>query len=111
MNDRFPKIPADYVMPLNMNGLRGRMMRLPAPKTKKRQILMIYGHHCTLERWYSFAEVLNDYGAVTMPDLPGFGGMDSFYKIGEKPDLDTKASFKGRLWRSSPRPGRRSLDP
>jgi pimeloyl-ACP methyl ester carboxylesterase len=93
MNKSFPRIPAEYVMPLNMNGLRGRLLHMPPPKNKKREILMVYGHHSSLERWYSFAEVLNNYGGVTMPDLPGFGGMDSFYKIGEKPDLDTMADY------------------
>lgn len=88
-----PRIPAEYIVPLNMNKLRGRLLRLPAKKGRNREILLIYGHHASLERYYSFAEVLNDFGAVTMPDLPGFGGMDSFYKIGEKPDLDTMADY------------------
>lgn len=94
MKEYIPHIPNEYVMPLNMNGLRGRMMRLPAKKkTKNREILLVYGHHASLERMYGAAEVLNDYGAVTVPDLPGFGGMDSFYKIGEKPDMDTMADY------------------
>ncbi|MDQ3065159.1 MAG: alpha/beta hydrolase [bacterium] len=93
MQDSFPRIPAEYVVPLNMNGLKGRMLRMPPPKNKKREMLLVYGHHSSLERMYSVAEVLNDYGGVTMPDLPGFGGMDSFYKIGEKPDLDTMADY------------------
>lgn len=88
-----PKIPAEFVVPLNVNGLRGRMLRLPAKKGKNREILLVYGHHSSLERWYALAQVMNDYGSVTMPDLPGFGGMDSFYKIGEKPDIDTMADY------------------
>lgn len=90
------KNPADYVVPLNMNGLEGRMLRLPAPKTKKasqREILFVYGHHSSLERWWGLMLALNHYGAVTMPDLPGFGGMDSFYKIGKKPTLDNMADY------------------
>lgn len=63
------------------------------PGGKKREILLIYGHHASLERLYGLAELLNDYGAVTMPDLPGFGGMDSFYKIGQKPTLDNMADY------------------
>lgn len=88
-----PQIPAEFIVPLNMNKLRGRMLKMPSPKGKKREILIIYGHHSSLERMYSMAEVMNDFGGVTMPDLPGFGGMDSFYKIGEKPDLDTMADY------------------
>lgn len=82
-----------YIGPLYMNRLRGRILRMPAPSGKKREILLLYGHHASLERMYGFAEVLNRYGAVTMPDLPGFGGMDSFYKIGRKPTLDAYADY------------------
>lgn len=85
--------PADYIVPLNMNGLQGRMLHMPAPKGKSREILLIYGHHSSLERWFGLAQVLNRYGAVTMPDLPGFGGMDSFYKIHEKATLDNLADY------------------
>lgn len=88
-----PRIPAEFIVPLNINGLRGRVLRLPAPKKSRREILLVYGHHSSIERWYGFAQALNKYGAVTMPDLPGFGGMDSFYKIGEKPDIDTMADY------------------
>ncbi len=87
------KKSTDYIVPLYMNGLRGRMLKMPMPKNKKREILLIYGHHATIERLYGLAELLNDYGAVTMPDLPGFGGMDSFYKIGERPTLDDLADY------------------
>jgi pimeloyl-ACP methyl ester carboxylesterase len=84
---------ADFIAPLYMNGLQGRLLRLPPPRNKKREILFIYGHHSSLERWWGVVQVLNRYGGVTMPDLPGFGGMESFYKIGEKPDMDTMADY------------------
>lgn len=87
------KKPADYIVPLTMNKLRGRMLRMPAPVGKKREILFVYGHHSTIERWWGVAQVLNQYGAVTMPDLPGFGGMQSFYRIDEKPTLDAFADY------------------
>ncbi len=82
-----------YIKPLYINGLNGRMLNMPAPKNKKREILFIYGHHSSLERWYGLAEDLNQYGAITIPDLPGFGGMDSFHKIGMKPSLDNLADY------------------
>lgn len=88
-----PKNPADYVFPLHMNGLEGRMLKMPAPRNKNRDILFVYGHHASLERQFGVMEVLNRYGSVTMPDLPGFGGMDSFYKIGLKPSLDNLADY------------------
>lgn len=87
------KMPADCIVPLYMNGLQGRMLYLPPPPKKKREILFVYGHHSSLERWWGVVQDLNRYGAVTMPDLPGFGGMDSFYKIGEKPTIDALADY------------------
>jgi len=84
---------ADYIEPLHMNGLQGRMLRLPAPPSNSNEILFVYGHHASLERVFGFAEALNRYGAVTIPDLPGFGGMESFYRIGMKPTLDNLADY------------------
>lgn len=84
---------SDYIVPLEMNGLHGRMLRMDAPKNGGREILFVYGHHSSLERWWGVIQDLNKYGAVTVPDLPGFGGMDSLYKIGEKPDIDTLADY------------------
>ena len=86
--------PADYIVPLNINGMDGRMLYMPAPKGKEgREILFVYGHHSSLERWWGVTQVLNRYAAVTMPDLPGFGGMDSFYTIGKKPSIDNLADY------------------
>jgi pimeloyl-ACP methyl ester carboxylesterase len=93
---------ANHIVPLNINGLEGRMLQLPARKHgSKREILIIYGHHSTLERWWGFAQCFNRSGAVTMPDLPGFGGMESLYKIDKKPDLDTMADYMASFvkWR------------
>lgn len=85
--------PGDYIRPLFINGMRGRVLRLPAPKNTGREILFVYGHHSSLERWWGVMQDLNQYGAVTMPDLPGFGGMDSFYKVGEEPTVDNLADY------------------
>lgn len=85
--------PEDFIVPLNMNGLNGRMLHMPAPKGKAKEILFVYGHHSSLERWFGLMQNLNRYGAVTMPDLPGFGGMDSFYKMGEQATLDNMADY------------------
>lgn len=85
---------ADYIQPLNINGMDGRMVRMPAhKKNSDREILFVYGLHSSLERWWGLVQVLNKYGAVTAPDLPGFGGMDSFYTIGKKPTLDNLADY------------------
>lgn len=86
---------AEYITPLNMNGLRGRMLRLPAAKKAfaTRELMVVYGHHALLERWWGLIQNFNAFGNVTMPDLPGFGGMDSFYKIGRKPTIDNLADY------------------
>ena len=93
MSKKQAKKPADYIVPLYMNGLQGRMLYMPPKKNKKREILFIYGHHSSLERWWGVIQDLNRYGGVTVPDLPGFGGMDSFYKIGEKPTIDALSDY------------------
>src|SRR5579884_3670087 len=85
--------PIDYIVPLEINKLEGRMLYIPGEKSSNREILLIYGHHGMLERWWSLVENLNEYGSVTMPDLPGFGGMDSFYKINRRPDIDAFADY------------------
>ncbi len=83
----------DKIIPLYMNGLVGRMLRMQARKKPKRELLLVYGHHASLERMWGVAEELSRYGNVTVPDLPGFGGMQSFYKIGEQPTLDNLADY------------------
>jgi pimeloyl-ACP methyl ester carboxylesterase len=85
--------PADFIVPLNINGLQGRMLRLPSKSKGGRNILFIYGQHSSLERWYGIAEELNKLGEVTMPDLPGLGGMTSLYKIGRNGDIDSMAEY------------------
>ncbi len=85
--------PAEYIQPLHMNGMSGRMMVAPSTKGAKREILALYGHHSSLERWWGLVQNLQEMGNVTMPDLPGFGGMDSFYTIGERATLDQYADY------------------
>jgi pimeloyl-ACP methyl ester carboxylesterase len=94
MAQKISSEPADYIQPLFINGLEGRVMRLPAPNARRsREILLLYGSHSSLERMFSLATELNRYGCVTLPDWPGFGGMDSLFKIGKKPDIDTMADY------------------
>ncbi|MDB5161219.1 MAG: hypothetical protein JWO96_599 [Candidatus Saccharibacteria bacterium] len=85
--------PEDFIVPLNMNGLEGRMLRLPALEGNKREILFLFGQHSTIERWWGLALELNKLGAVTMPDLPGLGGMTPLYKIGQQPTFDNMADY------------------
>lgn len=84
---------SSQITPVEINGLKGRMVSLVPSKNKNREILLLYGHHSSLERMSGIAENLNDFGRVTIPDLPGFGGMDSFYKIGLEPTIDNYADY------------------
>jgi len=76
-----------------MNGLNGRMLHVPASGDRKRELLVLYGHHALIERWWGLVQNFTDFGSVTMPDIPGFGGMDSFYKIGQQATLDNYADY------------------
>ncbi len=82
-----------YLSQLSINGLDGRLLHVPASTKKTREILLIYGHHASLERMYGLAKALSRYGSVTTPDMPGFGGMTSFYKVGKKPTVDNLADY------------------
>ena len=93
MSKTEPMQPEDFIVPLNINGLEGRMLRLPAQKANQPEILFIYGQHSSLERWWGLAEELNKLGSLTMPDLPGFGGMTSLYKIGRQATIDDLADY------------------
>lgn len=93
MVKKIDKDSADYIVPLYIHGLEGRMLRLPASKKNNREILFVYGSHSNLERWWGLVQQFNKYGAVTMPDLPGLGGMTSMYKIGKQPTVDNLAEY------------------
>ncbi len=82
-----------HIQNININGLNGRMLRIPSTKKPGKEILMVYGHHASLERIYGLADELSQYGNLTAPDLPGFGGMDSFYTLKMKPDIDNLADY------------------
>ena len=93
MSLKFSDEITQAIVPLDINGLKGRMLRLKASGRARREILLVYGHHASIERNAGLVEELQKYGNITVPDLPGFGGMESFYKIGEKPTLDNLADY------------------
>ena len=84
-----------YISEFEINGLQGRYWQAPAldKKDETKLIIVIYGSHSSLERNIGLAQYLRRFGQVLMPDLPGFGGMESFYKIKKKPTLDSYASY------------------
>ena len=87
--------PADFTVGLETSGLHGRVLHLPAANKehKDEELLFIYGSHSSLERWWGLAVQLSNFGNLTMPDLPGFGGMTPFYKIGKVPTIDNLADW------------------
>ncbi len=87
------KIPNKELSELNIGGLHGRILKLEACDDQDLDILVVYGIHSSLERMYTTAKFHSRYGRVWMPDLPGFGGMDSFYEINRLPDLDSYADY------------------
>lgn len=84
---------SDFILPLHVHGLNGRVLHIPGPAKTAREILFIYGHHSSIERWEGIAKLASQHYTVTMPDLPGFGGMDSLYKIGKTATIDNLADF------------------
>ena len=74
--------------------MHGRMLHLPKQKAgHDRSFVVLHGQHHSIERFYSIAQYLNQFGEVYMPDLPGFGGMDSFYAVGKHPSYDAYADY------------------
>jgi|AntRauTorcE11897_2_1112592.scaffolds.fasta_scaffold26105_2 hypothetical protein len=87
-------IPSEFINAITIDGINGRYAQIPAKSAKNTaQILLLYGHHSSLERMYSTGQYLSRFGTVTILDMPGFGGMDSFYKVGQKPNLDNYANY------------------
>lgn len=86
--------PADYIVPININGMDGRLIRLEnGNRHSKREILLIYDINSNIEKWWGLIVALKNYANVSVIDLPGLGGMDSFYTIGLKPTIDNMADY------------------
>jgi pimeloyl-ACP methyl ester carboxylesterase len=85
---------ASFITPLEVLGLHGRVLHKPAVQSRyTREILFVYGQHSSIERWWGLVQELSRYGSVTVPDLPGYGGMDSLYKIGKQPNFNELADY------------------
>lgn len=83
----------DYITPYTWQTLRGRLMHYPGNTQKKTNFILVYGQHASLERISGIAEALAAFGPVWVPDMPGFGGMESFYKIHKKPTVENYADY------------------
>ena len=84
---------ADFISPMTIQGLKGRKLIMSSsdPQKKDNQILMLYVLHASIERMQCIIENIADEGTVTVPDIPGFGGMQSLYSIGITPTADALA--------------------
>ena len=87
------KFPVKYSIPLYMNRLQGRMLFLPSKARPDQNILIVYDRFHSLEKIWPLAKAYAKYGNVAVTDLPGFGGMESFYKIHDKPSTDRLADY------------------
>lgn len=81
-----------YIEPINLNGLTGRCLYIPSDQPKI-NIMFVIGMHSSMERMYPIAKYLSRFGNVIVPDLPGVGGMDSFYRINKPFSLDSYADY------------------
>ena len=108
MNASAPDSFEDYVSDLRVGGLKGRCWRAPASdkRVSARAVVAVYGHHSSLERNLGLAQYLRRFGRVVIPDLPGFGGMDSFYAAGRRPTLDSYADYLKTFLDGEPDDGR-----
>lgn len=86
--------PIDFIYPVNINGLDGRFLYLKSKlRTVKSNILIVYDINSNIEKWWGLAIALTKYSNVSIVDLPGFGGMDSLFKIGWEPTIDSLADY------------------
>ena len=85
--------PAAHTKKLSIWGMNGRLLAMPGPPAKKRTLVIVHGQHHSLERFHSIVLYLEQHGSVLFPDMPGFGGMDSFYSIGRTPSYDAYADY------------------
>ncbi len=86
--------PMDYIHPLNVNGLECRYLFIPArSKRIKSNLLIIYDLNSNIEKWFGYLTALSRFSNITMIDLPGLGGADSFFSIGICPNLDNMVSY------------------
>ena len=85
--------PIDFINPLYLNGLEGRFIFYPSKQNPKNNILVVYDIDSNIEKWWGLVIALAKFGNVTMVDLPGMGGMDSFYKINKLPTVSNYGNY------------------
>lgn len=80
------------IQSLRINRLVGRVYKSENTKSKK-QILLVSGVGGSIENTEGLIKILSRIGNVVRPDMPGIGGMTSFYSIGRKPNIKAYADY------------------
>jgi len=83
--------------PIDINNLRGRIGRVKSSAKTSKEILLIYDQDQSIESMEYLADSLSKYASVTIVDLPGLGGMDSFYKSNQRPTLEIMSAYLAAL--------------
>ena len=99
MKSRLLRTPNKYIMPLNVNTLRGNLFFKKHRSLSNKHILYIPDLQSNINLNYNIIQSLSNYGSVTSVDLPGIGGMESFYKIERKPTIEHYADYLASLIR------------
>lgn len=85
--------PINFIHSIFINGLDGRFIYYPSKQNPKNNILIVYDIDSNIEKWWGLVISLSRFGNVTMMDLPGMGGMDSFYRIKKLPTIDNYGNY------------------
>lgn len=86
------QINQEHLKSISIMGIESRLLDIENVNYDK-QFVLLGGQHTSIERMYAIAQFLGDFGSVKLIDLPGFGGVDSFRKIGKKINLDNYATY------------------
>jgi hypothetical protein len=62
-------------------------------KNNKSNVLIVYDFNSNIEMYFGLAVYLSKRSNVTVVDLPGFGGMDSMYKIRKIPSINNISDY------------------
>lgn len=88
------EINKEYVYFLDVNGMSGRHIKLPSKSlNSRRQIVVFGGFLSSAEKHFGLLDYLRQFGEVNYIDLPGYGGMDSLFEIGEFPMCDNYGDY------------------
>jgi len=87
------EINKDYINNIDINGMSGRHIRLTPKHPASSQIIIFGGFLSSAEKHFGLLEYLRDYGTVNYLDLPGYGGMDSFYSIDQDSTVDNYGDY------------------